>query len=195
MTEYSTFSEANAARQIEWLGGQHLPLTFRTNEMAGELGEVAELLLDRWIPSSHMYTAWHRALADELADVIICSEIIAWQLSEQLDYNAPDGLARWTGTDYQWCAKTERDMGLLCNIAKKMDRTVYGIAGGVQPDVGRRLVMERVRQMVQHVYNLASSERIRMEVVVARKFNGTSKKVGLQTLYIPPGIDRALLIS
>lgn len=192
--EYADFAEANAARQVEWLSGTTLPLTFRTNELAGEFGEVAELLLDRWTSGSHMHGAWKNALGEEMADVIICAELVAWQLHQRLDYVRAEALAQTPGNDYRWSAQVSRDIGLLCNAAKKMDRTAFGIAGGIGSEEGVAIVMERLDKVVRHIYDFAYGERMYMEVALARKFNKTSAKVKLLTLYIPPGHDRALLI-
>lgn len=192
--EFPTLGEANAARQAEWLAGTHLPITFRTNELAGELGEVAELLLDHWMPATRFGDQWVNALADELGDVIICSEIIAWQLGLEIDYAMAAGLATTVANDYRWCAQVQRSLGLLCNAAKKMDRTTYGIAGGIPLEEGKTMVQKHLTEVVRQAYNLAFRLQILMEVAVARKFNKTSVKVGLTTLYIPPGYDRAILI-
>lgn len=194
MTEWPDLGGANRMRQVEWLGEVKLPLTFRTNEMAGELGEVAELLMIRWVPGQRFTEQWRSALADEIADGIICADIVALTLGEPLDLATPEGLASRVSNDYRWCAWALEDMGLLCNAAKKMDRTEYAVAGGLSYAEGKPMVMEALNKMVQHLYNLAFNEQIIMEVAVARKFNKTSAKLGLQTLFIPPGHDRALLI-
>lgn len=181
------------ARQKEWLRGTMLPLTFRTNEMAGELGEVAELLMDRWRPGQQMYGAWVTNFADELSDVAICGDLVGYYAQgPRFDYDLLEGRAGLHGmTDYKWCTKVMRHMGLMCNAAKKRDRQHYVIAGA-DPDAD---VMGPLCLVMQLVYDMAHDERINMERAVASKFNKTSKKVGLQTLYIPPGIDRALLIQ
>lgn len=73
--------ESNRARQIEWTNGQPdiLSLEYRSNEFAGEAGEVCnvvkKLVRERLgIPGSRD-TVEH--LAEELADVIICVDLIA----------------------------------------------------------------------------------------------------------------------
>lgn len=191
--EYGTLQEANRARQEEWLGGTRLPLTFRTNELAGEFGEVCELLLDRWVDGQHMYAPWRDALADEVADVIICCEIVAWQLGGNIDYERAEALARRIGNDYQWAAKVSRDIGLLCNAAKKYDRNTFGIAGGMPPEQVWDLIMRHLNEVVRDMYDRIYHEQFRADVSIARKFNRTSAKVGLNTYYVPPGVDRGLV--
>jgi NTP pyrophosphatase (non-canonical NTP hydrolase) len=73
--------KSNVARQIEWTNGQPdiLSLEYRGNEFAGEAGEVCnvvkKLARERLgIPGSRD-TVEH--LAEELADTIICADLIA----------------------------------------------------------------------------------------------------------------------
>jgi len=74
--------EANLQRQIEWTGSNpdtQPDLSFRGNELAGETGEACNVIkkLERerhgWRGSRD--TKEH--LADELADVIICADLVA----------------------------------------------------------------------------------------------------------------------
>lgn len=86
---YFSLREANVARDKEWTaGGVQLSLSFRGNELAGEAGEACNVIkkLDRerlGMPGSRD-TAAH--LAEELADVIICCDLIA--MAEGIDLNA-----------------------------------------------------------------------------------------------------------
>lgn len=70
--------EANIARQAAWCPGQIPDLSFRGNELAGETGEVCNVIkkLERerfgWRGSRD--TLSH--LAEELADVVICADLI-----------------------------------------------------------------------------------------------------------------------
>ncbi|RKQ70169.1 Lar family restriction alleviation protein [Oceanibaculum indicum] len=72
--------EANERRQEEWCRGGPLPdLSFRGNELAGEVGEACNEIkkLERerhgWAGSRSS----DEKLADELADVIICADLVA----------------------------------------------------------------------------------------------------------------------
>ena len=82
---------ANAARQIEWCAGhetQKDDLSFRAMELGGEVGEalnVAKKLVrerNGWRGSR----ATVQDLGDELADVIICTDLVA--LAEGIDLQA-----------------------------------------------------------------------------------------------------------
>jgi NTP pyrophosphatase (non-canonical NTP hydrolase) len=87
---YSTLREANAARQDAWIAGSgNVPdLSFRGNELAGETGEVCNVIkkLERerlgWRGSRD--TVEH--LAEELADTVICADLVA--LAAGIDLNA-----------------------------------------------------------------------------------------------------------
>lgn len=85
-TKYSLRS-ANAARQDEWDTEGQITLSFRGNELAGEVGEACNVIkkLDRermGIKGSRDTVAH---LAEELADVVICADLIAASVGIDLD--------------------------------------------------------------------------------------------------------------
>jgi NTP pyrophosphatase (non-canonical NTP hydrolase) len=76
---FTTLRAANIARQKEWDAGNQISLSYRGNELAGEVGEACNVIkkLDRerlGIAGSRD-TVEH--LAEELADAIICIDLIA----------------------------------------------------------------------------------------------------------------------
>lgn len=83
---FAALRVANDMRQVEWPGSEHVDLCFRGLEMAGEAGELANKIkklvrLRRGISG----TTEHReelyaAIRDELADVVICCDLIASDL-------------------------------------------------------------------------------------------------------------------
>lgn len=82
---YKTLRSANQARQREWDPSDKITLAYRGNELAGEAGEACNVVkkIERerlGIPGSRD-TLEH--LAEELADVIICADLIA--MSEGID--------------------------------------------------------------------------------------------------------------
>lgn len=85
---YASLREANVARQAEWCPEQVPDLSFRGNELAGETGEVCNVIkkLERerlgWRGSRD--TVEH--LSEELADVVICADLVA--ISAGIDLNA-----------------------------------------------------------------------------------------------------------
>lgn len=87
LMEFSTLREANEARQRDWCPEQLPDLSFRGNEIAGEVGEVCNVIkkLERerlgWRGSRD--TIDH--LAEELGDVVICASLIAIAAGIDLD--------------------------------------------------------------------------------------------------------------
>jgi NTP pyrophosphatase (non-canonical NTP hydrolase) len=85
--EYLTLREANIARNKEWDTGNQLDGSFRGNELAGEVGEacnvIKKLERERMGIDGSRDTVEH--LAEELADVVICSGLIAMHYAIDLD--------------------------------------------------------------------------------------------------------------
>lgn len=79
--------EANVARAEEWHSGVDISLSFRGNELAGETGEACNLIkkLDRERLGLIGSRATVAQLAEELADVIICVDLIAMELDLDMD--------------------------------------------------------------------------------------------------------------
>lgn len=78
---------ANIERAAEWQLGQTLSLSFRGNELAGEVGEACNVL--KKLERERLGIAGSRATVDELleelADVIICVDLIAMELGIDLE--------------------------------------------------------------------------------------------------------------
>lgn len=88
---FEELREADTARQKEWWanapGGVRPSLSYHGNELAGEVGEACNVIkkLERerlGVPGSR---ATKQQLADELADVIICVDLIAQAEGIDLD--------------------------------------------------------------------------------------------------------------
>lgn len=86
MNTYTSLRDANAARDKEWGCGK-LDLSFRGNELAGEVGEacnvIKKLERERLGIQGSRDTLEH--LAEELADVVICADLIAIQAGVDLE--------------------------------------------------------------------------------------------------------------
>ncbi len=76
---FSALRTADEARQKEWDRGNKLDLAYRGNELAGEVGEacnvIKKLERERRGIAGSRDTVEH--LAQELADVIICVDLVA----------------------------------------------------------------------------------------------------------------------
>lgn len=85
---FANLGDANIQRQAEWKGDQLCGLLFRATELGGEVGEA--LNVAKKIERERMGVAGSRAsiqdLANELADVVICCELLA--ASEGIDLGA-----------------------------------------------------------------------------------------------------------
>jgi len=78
---------ANIARQIEWDKDDGIDAAYRGNELAGEVGEACNVIkkLERERRGIRGSRATVEDLADELADVVICTDLIAMQYDIDLD--------------------------------------------------------------------------------------------------------------
>lgn len=80
MTSYVTLREANVARQKEWdVGGKTNDLAYRGNELAGEVGEACNVVkkIERERRGLRGSRATLDQLIEELADVVICVDLLA----------------------------------------------------------------------------------------------------------------------
>lgn len=79
MTDLYSLRNANINRQNEWDPSNSLAIEFRGNELAGEVGEacnvIKKLARERLGIAGSRDTVEH--LAEELADVIICADLVA----------------------------------------------------------------------------------------------------------------------
>ena len=79
MTSFNDLRQATVTRQAEWDPNNNITLEYRGNELAGEVGEACNVIkkLARERIGLRGSLATRRQLADELADVIICVDLIA----------------------------------------------------------------------------------------------------------------------
>ena len=104
MNEYRTLRAANAARQLEWDADNQITSSYRANELAGEMGEALERALDlivlaaavgklsntiKKLERERLGIRGSRStveqLAEELADVVICTDLVAMDYNIDLD--------------------------------------------------------------------------------------------------------------
>lgn len=86
---FGTLREANIARQAEWdTTPNGLDIAYRGNELAGEVGEACNVIkkLERERRGIRGSRATRAQLAEELADVVICTDLIA--MAEEIDLDA-----------------------------------------------------------------------------------------------------------
>lgn len=77
---------ANLARHVEWAKGNDIPLSFRGVELAGEVGEACNEI--KKLERTRIGIAGGKEgladLKEELADVLICVDLIAMDLEIDL---------------------------------------------------------------------------------------------------------------
>jgi NTP pyrophosphatase (non-canonical NTP hydrolase) len=89
---YGSLRAANAARQREWDGDNQITLAYRGNELAGEAGEVCNVIkkLERERIGIRGSRDTTEHLAEELADVVICADLIAMDKGIDLERAVAD---------------------------------------------------------------------------------------------------------
>lgn len=87
MTTHLTLRSANIARQEEWDQDGQITAAYRGNELAGEVGEACNVIkkLERERLGILGSRATVEQLADELADVLICADLIAMHYGIDLE--------------------------------------------------------------------------------------------------------------
>ena len=90
MTDLAILRQANMARQAEWPGAEAVDLAFRGLELAGETGELCNLLkkavrLKRGIKGTYEQNEkLARMIENEAADVLICLDLVCMDLGIDL---------------------------------------------------------------------------------------------------------------
>lgn len=88
MTTFTKLRDANRARQAQWDTADRIGLIYRANELAGEVGEACNVA--KKIERERLGIAGSRStvdqLAEELADVVICADLVA--MGEGIDLDA-----------------------------------------------------------------------------------------------------------
>lgn len=104
MNEFKSLREANILRDREWNPKKILSLSFRGNELGGEIGEAQNILkkLERERLGLVGSRSTPEALAEELADGHICLDLIA------MEFDIPT----WDAIKQKF-NKTSRERGLL----------------------------------------------------------------------------------
>ena len=161
---------ANVARQQEWDPSNVVDFSWRCNELAGEAGEVCNILkkLHRekhGLPGSR---AVKDDLAEELADVVICVDLVAMTAGI-------DPVGEHVTPQATYDELTDAGNGLAARVGAVSALVFNG--GQINPQT----LAERLRLVVQTVSTIARMQDIDMPTAIAMKFNSTSHKVGLST--------------
>lgn len=91
MSFWDDLHRANCQRDAEWNPKRLLDLSFRSNEMCGEIGEAANVI--KKIHREQLGLVGSRATIDdaglELADGVICIGLLAMELKINMGYYVP----------------------------------------------------------------------------------------------------------
>lgn len=168
---FATLREANVARQQEWDPSNVVDFSWRCNELAGEAGEVCNILkkLHRekhGLPGSR---AVKDDLAEELADVVICVDLVAMTAGI-------DPVGERVTPQATYSELTDAGNGLAARVGA-VSALIFPNYGQINPQT----LAERLRLVMQTVSTIARMQDIDMPTAIAMKFNSTSHKVGLST--------------
>ena len=106
--ELSKLREMTIKRQKEWAGDVELSLSYRSNELAGEVGELCNCIkkLERERMGMVGSRVSKESIAQEIADVIITADLLASALDIDLDKAVPDKF-NYTSSKYGLKTKFE----------------------------------------------------------------------------------------
>lgn len=169
---YTTLRAANAARQKEWdAGGEANNADWRMNELAGEVGEVCNVLkkINRervGVPGSRATVA---DLAEELADVVICIDLYMMTTGggEVTSVESVDHLVSYS--------LPHLGVHLQAALGRAATRLV------LNPTVTGEDQHVSMSGLTTVLRAIAKREGIDLDKAVAQKFNATSNKMGLET--------------
>lgn len=158
---------ANVARAREW-GEVDLP--WRAMELAGEVGELVEVL----------FSDDREVIGDELADSLICLDLLAMTA----------GLGPLPAVSHPACPALIREdqaarhlairLGRVCNTVKKLEREARGFPGS-RADPPALAAYVHALAHALHAVAVRWCGPAHTHRRVEAKFNATSEKVGLRT--------------
>lgn len=168
---FDEIRRANRARHEEWPGGHKIDLGFRGLELAGEAGELINLIkkqvrLDRGITGTMEQTEeLFLALQAELADVMICIDLVAMTVGKRLVDTAPKRAAEG------------RDLVVLGN---RLGASIGRVNDAIYVNHPGR-IRSALEEATGTVILISFSLGIHLMSAVTYKFNAASAKHGLET--------------
>lgn len=167
-TTYTNLRKANLARQAEWDGEKKVSIDYQANELFGEAGEAANVIKklerERLGIRGSRDTVEH--LAEELADVVICVDLLAIGAGLNEIQVPPIGNLH-IPTLVQGGNMLAARIGAACSL---IERRKGGLSLACAID-----------DVLLAVALIAQAENIDLDAALAAKFNATSEKVGLKT--------------
>ena len=155
-----------------------MTLSYSGNELAGEVGEMIEVL--------YLYALGNEisqvALRDEIGDVIICCDLLAARFDITFDPipNIPQISDSATSIG-DALIEVAMKAGRVCNTVKKLERAGFGMVGSTSSIAA---LETDLNLLVRDVFWLARLFFLDAGACAAEKFNKTSAKYGLQTIMV-----------
>ena len=161
--------KANIARGIEWEGSnEKCDLAFWGVELAGEVGEACNIIkkIERERLGMRGSRATVQDLTDELADIIICVDLIACHINMTLD---PGKLP--------FLSIKGSSLSMLGNEMAAAAGMVNHLIATKNPTT----LVSMLCILVHRAAAIANSQKIDLDAAVRNKFNATSEKYNLTT--------------
>lgn len=177
----SKLRTANKIRQAEVPGGDTIDLGFRVLELAGETGELLNLLkkmtrIERGIKMTKESDAELKIMmADELADVLICTDLLGMDVGFFLN----DILSESDFSPRQRSLMSSK-VGLGNMLIGQVGRVCENVCYSTDAYDTSRLG-GHASEIVFLVRKIAEDCKIDIELAVTMKFNATSAKHGFKT--------------
>ena len=178
MTSFDNLRAANTVRQLEWDPSSQITGLYRAVELAGEVGELANVVkkLERerlGLPGSRESV---EHLAEELADVFICIDLLAagYRLVGFFEEDRADI------STFPWDALY--GVGKLVGAVGAATESVTSNDDGENPHkINLGMFFEKLREANMWAKFIAFKYGVDPKQAVVVKFNATSEKIGLET--------------
>lgn len=174
-----TMRSANVVRHIEWSNGDGDGTEFYAVELFGEAGEALNVV--KKLAREELGMVGSRAsiddLAEELADVVICVDLLA------MAYKLPPAKQGYINA-------IAMDFRSTVGVGVSLGRAVGEVMGWVEeieaagvngPAWPRDALTDALNEVVRFAAAIASHSGIDLRAAVVAKFNKTSAKYGLLT--------------
>lgn len=176
MANHANLRDANVARQAEWDTGNQVDLSWRCNELAGEAGEVCNVL--KKLHRERLGIVGSRAtkddLADELADVMICVDLVGMHENIPTFGSGPARIDHDPMRGVEFASLTDAGNALAARTGR-VSSLLFEAPGD------RNILHRSLAVVVKTTIAIAIMEGIDLRGAVAKKFNETTHKVKLTT--------------
>ncbi|MFT6461924.1 MAG: NTP pyrophosphatase (non-canonical NTP hydrolase) [Maricaulis maris] len=144
-----------------------------TNAVAGEVGEVIEVILQHGRSDAIV-----DPLACEIADVLTYLDLLAAKLGQRPGGALTTEWGPWP-VDAELYLALSMNAGKLCDLGKKLNRSQSGLVGnGVGGDTLKGLAWDRMVTVARQLATLAAFHQIDVWGAIVRKFDAVSERNG-----------------